>query len=741
MLPNEVHMYLQNIATELAFVETHGSNSIKLIGDFVNEIKIIYGSTASPEIINELNKFDLLHKNLLSQIDVITTEQLNDLHDWYQRLEATVRKPYHSPHFLSLPLQSDTSSVTTTAPTSINISDDEPAPVINLPEDEDLLKEFCNGGQDLILNIEQGVLILEKEPNHSETLNLVFRAFHTFKGNAGFLGFTSIKNLAHELESLLDAARKGTIQINKQLIELILAGGDTFNGFLKYVNLRLKGVPSKELPAVNTLELLNKVKDFLNGKTVTQANVPIIAPEAIDEVEVESEILNNSASKFTEDQITLSPEPQIQEPIPTRLFNNTASTSAHTVNTIVSEGGTNFVKLNTEKVDALVDLVGELLIAQSMVVQHPEVIKLYDRDLARHMRQLARITTDLQKNAMSLRMVPIRGAFHKLHRVVRDLASSQGKQIQLQLSGEEIELDRNIVEQLSDPLIHMVRNSVDHGIELPHVRAQSGKPEIGTIQIHAFHQGGGFAVRISDDGRGLDKQKILLKATERGLVSLDSIQNDKDIYDLIFSPGFSTAETVTDISGRGVGMDVVRGSINRLRGRIEVESTFGMGSTFTIRMPLTLAIIDGMLVGIGNERFIIPTLSIRESFRPKPEMMVSVQGSGEVLRVRGKLIPLVRLADQLGIESESQHATEGIVIVTENGPQVHGFLVDRLLGKKEVVIKSLGDSLKDHPGMSGAAILGDGLVALILDPNAYGSNYKHEAQLSAIHLNTQTYAS
>jgi two-component system chemotaxis sensor kinase CheA len=392
------------------------------------------------------------------------------------------------------------------------------------------------------------------------------------------------------------------------------------------------------------------------------------------------------------------------------------------IQAIGTEGIPSFVKLDTEKIDALVDLVGELLIAQSMVVQHPEVLKLPDRDLARYLRQLARITTDLQKNAMSLRMVPIRGAFQKMNRLVRDLAASQGKQIQLQLVGEEIELDRNIVEQLGDPLIHMVRNSVDHGIELPHVRAAQGKPEMGTIRLHALHQGGGIVIRISDDGKGMDKQKILAKATERGLVGSDFIPNEKDIFELIFAPGFSTADTITDISGRGVGMDVVRGCISRLRGRIEVQSTPGQGSNFTIRLPLTLAIIDGMLVGIGTERFIIPTLSIRESFRPQPDMLVKVQGTGEALRVRGKLIPLVRLADQLGISSRSRNPTDGIVIVTESGSVVQGLLVDQLIGKKEVVIKSLGDSLKDHPGMSGAAILGDGLVTLILDPDAMGSN-------------------
>jgi two-component system chemotaxis sensor kinase CheA len=321
----------------------------------------------------------------------------------------------------------------------------------------------------------------------------------------------------------------------------------------------------------------------------------------------------------------------------------------------VGDPGAGFVKLDTAKLDSLVDLVGELVIAQSMVVQNPDVQNINSLQLARNLRQLSRITTDLQRNAMSLRMVPIRGLFNKMSRLVRDLATQQQKQMQLVFDGEETELDRNIVEKLGDPLIHMIRNSVDHGIESPADRIAQGKSPQGSIRLSASHQRGGIVIRITDDGKGLNRDRILAKALERGLVKADAELSESEIFSLIFLPGFSTAETVTDLSGRGVGMDVVRRNIENLRGKIEIQSVLGQGTTFTILLPLTLAIIDGMLVGVGTDRYIIPTLSIRESFRPRPGMVTLIQGRGEVVSVRGRQTPLLRLGHHLGRPSKAMN--------------------------------------------------------------------------------------
>ena len=380
--------------------------------------------------------------------------------------------------------------------------------------------------------------------------------------------------------------------------------------------------------------------------------------------------------------------------------------------------GTGIVRVDTLKLDGLIDLVGELVIAQSMVVQNPELKTITSAHLSRCLGQLRGITSDLQRTAMSLRMVPIRNTFQKMARLVRDLALQQGKEIQLNLEGEDTELDRNIVEELSDPLVHMIRNSADHGIEMPEARVAAGKPSAGTITLRAFHQGGFIVIQIEDNGRGLSPKKILAKAIERGIVKPDETLDEREIFELIFAPGFSTAEKVTDLSGRGVGMDVVRRNIEKMRGKIEIDSIEGRGTTFTLYVPLTLAIIEGLLVGVGEQRYVIPTLSVRESFRPLPGMVTAVQGRGEVVSVRGRLTPILRLGRHLNTPHIADDPTKGIVVVVEAGQDSRCLLVDELIGKQEVVIKSLGDMFRNQTEFAGAAILGDGRVGLILDINA-----------------------
>ena len=359
--------------------------------------------------------------------------------------------------------------------------------------------------------------------------------------------------------------------------------------------------------------------------------------------------------------------------------------------------------------------MGELVVAQSMVVENPEVRGIESAPFVRQLRQLRRITSDLQSTAMSMRMVPVRGAFQKMSRLVRDLAAGAGKQVQLLLEGEETELDRNMVEKLGDPLVHMIRNSVDHGIEPPDERIARGKPAQGTIRLSAAHQRGGIVIRLSDDGKGLDPERIRAKAVERGLIRGDADMDASEIVSLIFLPGFSTAEAVTDLSGRGVGMDVVRSNIEGLSGKIEVQSVPGEGTTFTILLPLTLAIIDGMLVGVGDDRYIIPTLSIRESFRPHPGMVSTIQGRGEVVSVRGRQTPLLRLGRYLGRPARATSLEDAIIVVVESGEAARGLVVDELLGKQEVVIKSLGQTFRHQNLLAGSAVLGDGSVGLILD--------------------------
>jgi two-component system chemotaxis sensor kinase CheA len=552
---------------------------------------------------------------------------------------------------------------------------------LKLPEEAIFLREFHSESLELLQSVEQGALVLEENPADSATINSIFRAFHTFKGGAGFLKLEAVRNLAHELESLLDAVRRSELLITSEIIELILSGADVLGHFTREMGMQLQGKNSGTPILVHTQGIIDRVRSVLRSE-------PLGAPAG------KSEPTSREARASLPD----TPKP-----------------SRASLTSTTTDSSSGFVKLDTAKLDSLVDLVGELVIAQSMVIQNPDVQKITSLQLVRCLRQLSRITTELQRNAMSLRMVPIRKLFHKMTRLVRDLAAQQKKQVQLVLEGEDTELDRNIVEKLGDPLVHMIRNAVDHGLEAPVVRAANGKPELGTVRLAAAHQRGGIVIRIQDDGGGLDRERILAKATSRGLVKADTNVSDAEIFSMIFQPGFSTAENVTDLSGRGVGMDVARQNIESLRGKIEIQSHPGEGTTFTILLPLTLAIIDGLLVGVGGDRYIIPTLSVRESFRPSPGMVTTIHGRGEVVSVRGRQTPLLRLGHYLGATGEAINPEDGIIVVVESGDSARGLLVDQLLGKQEVVIKSLGSAFEKQSLVAGGAVLGDGWVGLILD--------------------------
>lgn len=714
MLSNaaQIRSVLQALALEIALVEPGTDGGLA-------EIEQLFDALVNLLPPGSANEFAAMveagHKIVAGLLDRNTTwdqKTIEEFSFWFASIDQAAQ---------DLVLIEANLERTQTPSASVEAQDtaevDEVPLVLAVQSDRELLAEFCNEGRDLLLDIENGVLVLEDDPTQRDTLNSVFRAFHTFKGGAGFLGLVPIKNLAHELESLLDAIRQNKIAVSRGVIDLILEGGDRLRQFVDLITREL-ATPSKQPLVVPTSRLVARVVACLAGEAFELPDQtademrPIMAPTP---------------------EVTLSPIVQISEPVVQSVVTPIISPApnkpaaepkspTHTAapNRPSSENGeaAAAIRITIEKLDTLVDLVAELVIAQAMVVQNPELSDLGDHNLSRDILVLQRITKDLQHNAMSLRMVPIRGAFQKITRLVRDLAASQDKQIQLLIQGEETEIDRNIVGELSDPLIHMVRNSCDHGIETPQERLAAGKPAMGTIRLSAFHQGGGIVVKISDDGKGLDPERIFKKAVERGMVEDGAQLSKEEIFDFIFAPGFSTAAVVTDLSGRGVGMDVVRGNISKLRGRIEVNSEIGVGTTFTIFLPLTLAIIDGMVVGVGDNRYVIPTLAVRESFRPTPDMISTVLDHGKLVRKRNQLIPLIHLGDLLGIPYRHSDAAEAIVILVEAGTTQRCIVVDSLIGKSEIVIKDLGPAFEAQTAMSGAAIMGDGRVALILDVDA-----------------------
>ena len=381
-----------------------------------------------------------------------------------------------------------------------------------------------------------------------------------------------------------------------------------------------------------------------------------------------------------------------------------------------SAGDASSIRVNIEKIDALINIVGELVITQSMLSQIGEDLAASKIDKLRDgLIQLARNTRELQESVLGIRMLPISFSFNRFPRLVRDMSQQLCKKIDLTVSGEQTEIDKTVLEKLSDPLVHLVRNSLDHGIELPEVRKACGKDETGRVHLHAYHQGGTIVIEVADDGAGLNKAKILQAAHEQGIIGEHGALAEDGIHELIFQPGFSTADTITDISGRGVGMDVVRRNIKDLGGSIEIESEEGLGSTFTIRLPLTLAILDGQLVRIGRHIYSIPLVSIVESLQVAPKCVSRITGKGEIYKLRADYLPIIRLYEVFNVVPDSERIESGILVVVEDDGQRAGIYIDELLAQQQVVIKSLETNYTRVPGISGATILGDGTVALILD--------------------------
>lgn len=389
------------------------------------------------------------------------------------------------------------------------------------------------------------------------------------------------------------------------------------------------------------------------------------------------------------------------------------------------------IRVSTEKVDSLINMVGELVITQSMLGQLGRDFDLGKlQDLQEGLAQLEHNTRELQESVMKIRMMPISFVFSRFPRLVRDLGQQLGKEIDLVLVGESTELDKTVMEKIGDPMVHLVRNSLDHGIEKPDKRTAAGKSRRGTITLNAYHQSGNIVIEIKDDGGGLNTDRIRNKAIERGLISATDTLSDAEVHDLIFEPGFSTAETISDVSGRGVGMDVVKRNITELNGTVEVESELGLGSVFKIRLPLTLAILDGQLVTVGNQIYIFPLTSIVESIQVDTNNINSVGGMSEVLQLRDEYVPIIRLYEAFNIEPKSKKIEESLIVVVEHDAEKVGIVVDELMGQQQVVIKSLEENYRKVDGVSGATILGDGKVALIVDITSLSRMMGHKARLA-----------
>ena len=559
--------------------------------------------------------------------------------------------------------------------------------------DPELIGEVVAESREHLSEAEAALLALEGR-FELDTIALAFRAIHTIKGSCGLLGLDDVARFAHVAEGLLGMLRAGTLEYGPTTASLALRSID---GLRTCVEGIARHAPrGEQVPLTDEMRtLMRELSDVVSATPVTAPSAPAVAPPAPVVAATEADAVLPVAA------VTPPAVASPAAPPP-------AETSA-----AQNDGWT---RVRTDRLDRLNEMVGELVVAQAMVEKELQVATRASEDTRRTVGRATKIVRELQSSSLALRMVPMRQTFQRLARVARDVGQRTGKPVTFAMKGEDTELDRNMVDRIADPLVHMVRNAIDHGIEDAAVRAQRGKSANGTIRLEASHIGEELVIELSDDGQGVDTTRVRAKAVERGLIAVDAELTREATLALLFVPGFSTREEVSEISGRGVGMDVVKKAIVACRGRVEIATTPGAGSTFTIRLPLSLAITDGILVRVGDERFVVPMQAIRTSFQPRASELSAVAGGGELVRIGDEVIPLFRLHHLFEVDGATYDATRALLVVVDHEHGPAAYLVDEVLSQQQVVCKALGSQVPSVPGIAGGAILGDGRVGLIIDP-------------------------
>jgi two-component system chemotaxis sensor kinase CheA len=546
---------------------------------------------------------------------------------------------------------------------------------------------------------------------------------------ASEFGFSCDEQLESGVEkSIQEYQAMQTEGIHLYKIDLMLDVDCYKRGFDHLLFVKNLSEMAKSIESFFNMQSINPIDTFKSDESgIDKVSIVILTPLSYDEVEEFFQFLFDNEYKISlikpkESEKNVAPvasaasSEHVASATPTlaaipNIVTNTTAAS------VVTQKST--IRIDTFKLDELFDSIGELVIAQNFIAQNEKINLIEDESISRTIETLSKITKKIQDRVMSLRMVAIKDTFEKMQRVVRDTSKKTGKEVHLILQGEDTEIDKTMIDSLSDPLIHIIRNAIDHGLEADaDERLAAGKEVAGTVTLKAFHKSGSIVISASDDGRGINKEKVLKKAIERGVIHGDENLSDSQIFALLMQPGFSTADTISDLSGRGVGLDVVKTSIEKLRGKIEIDSIEGKGTTLSIILPLTLAIIDGMLVRCADEIYIIPTLSVVESFRPQKEIVHVLKDKGEFVSLRGQHIPVLRLSDVFHLDAERIEPWEGILVCVETGAGRIAIMVDELIGRQQVVIKTLGKTLAKLKEISGGAILGNGEIALILNVDA-----------------------
>ncbi len=571
----------------------------------------------------------------------------------------------------------------------VEVSDTSSLPQVNANFDlgslisEEMITQYISDSADLLEVTENNLIQLENEPENTELIGAIFGAIHSIKGNSGFMGFSEIEEIAMETETILDCVRKKELDADPTVVSILLSNIET-------MRKRVETLPA----------------NLASNETNSNKEIVIMPPttESIPQVvEVKSEVPKPipvvNVEKPTPNPVVKKDVPKIEQNISKNIQTQKQD-----------------IRVETVKIDKLFDLVGELITIETMVTNNPDLVGMQLPNFVKAANQLNKITRELQEVTMSVRMMPLEGLFNKMKRLIRDVSIKLNKKVDLTISGQETEMDKNVIDEISDPLVHILRNSMDHGVEDPEESLANGKNDTGKVHLSARYEGNEILISVKDDGAGIDKERVLRKAEEKGLLQVPAEKmTDKEIFALIFEPGFSTAKQVTDISGRGVGMDVVRKNIEKLRGAIDIESELGKGTTVTLRIPLTLAIMEALLVKVGDETFAIPLMNVSETFRVATNDISKTMDGLEMIKVRDEIMPTFRIHELFKIKPRYNELERGIILITESRNKKFCLFADELIGQQQAVIKGLSDYIGKVPGITGCMILGDGGIGLILD--------------------------
>ena len=620
--------------------------------------------------------------------------------------------------------------------------------------DKEMKLSFIDEARQLLGEAEQCFLDLETNMGEPEVIENLFRLAHNMKGTSRAVGFGEVAEFTHQLENLLLKLKEKTLAVDDETVNLLLECNDHLTHMVETLSSDLEATfDSTELCQKIAIKLdggsignvmssstsieegfIPSVEDFeRSGVDLGDEGLPVPRAADFDSQEEYSHEKNfkPSIEMVEEDPIPLDSVPQFPlahqsaaNSIPTNAPSGAgappassgggAKKSATSNNSQTDES----IRVSLSRLEKLGNFIGELVILQTVLNQHRQEIT--SQLLQRTIGQLGKLSKEIQDISMSLRMIPLKQTFAKLQRIVRDTSKALGKTVELSLIGEQTEVDKTVLEHISDPLVHIVRNAIDHGLEMPDERATVGKSQAGRVQIRAFHQGNNLVIEVRDDGKGVEAKKLLQKSIEKGIVPPGTTMSDQDALNLIFMPGFSTKDQVSEISGRGVGLDVVKTNVERLGGSVQLESTVGQGSCFRIILPLTLAIVDGMVVQVSEERYVVPIANVHETVQPRREDIHYVTGRGEMLTLRDRVLPLFRLSQLLKINLPADKVRDShssIAIVANSRKEPFAVLVDDIIRQQQIVIKKLGAEIREQKGLSGSAILGDGRPALILDLN------------------------